>query len=57
MDLGEARLVIEGAIVIAGSGAVGVVLAMWAKFEGPSPWVGCLSPWGVANSDSNLGFG
>jgi hypothetical protein len=49
-------LVIEGAIVIEGFGAVGVELATWVGFEGPFPWVDCLSPWGATNFGSNLGF-
>ena len=50
-------MVIEGAIVIEGFGVVGVELATWVGFEGPSPWVDCLSPWSAANYGSNLGFG
>jgi hypothetical protein len=42
--------------VIEGFGVVRVDLAMRFGFEGPSPWVDCLSPWGAANSGSNLGF-
>ena len=50
-------MVIGGTIVIECFGVVRVELAMWVGFEGPFPWVDCLSPWGAANSGSNLGFG
>jgi len=50
-------LAIGGAIAIKGFRVVGVELSMWVGFEGPSPWVDCLSQWGIANSSSILGFG
>ena len=55
--MGGVGLVIGGTMPIEGFGAVGVDLATWVGFEGPFPWVDCLSPWGTANSGSNLGFG
>ena len=56
-DLGEVGLVIEGAIVVEGFGVIGVGLAKWVGFEGPSLWFDSLFPWGTANFGSNLGFG
>jgi hypothetical protein len=44
-------------MAIEGFGVVGVELATWVGFEGPSPWVDCLSPLGATNSGSNSGFG
>jgi hypothetical protein len=54
--LGEVGLVVGGTIAFESFRVVGVELATWVGFEGPS-WVDCLSPWGSANYDSNLDFG